>query len=533
MLDARDPRFRGGRWPASTRSTRSTRSTLSGLLPLLLLVGLTTTGFTASPARAQTPAPEAGTPADPAETPTETLTETSATAESLAAEILAAYEVLPVRGGVVLQPLAAEAPFRSLEIADDGLAWDGEAIDESTLRERLGDAAEPILRWAALSPEERSRLLEQTASASQAPAAPGAPGAPEAEEPTEPEGDVVEEPPRTRTGDKVSLAGGVTIKENEIAQEIVVVAGPLRVNGEVEGGAIVVGGNAYIEGTVGRELMVVGGNVHLGQNAVVDGDINIMAGGRVYREPGAEVRGQINELGVIGPLFGSDDDRDFDFRPGFRPFRWFTDLMGQLFWLVTLGLLACLVVLFGQRAVEGVDETLAAEPWTSGAAGLLFQILFLPLLVIVILLLAISIIGIPLLLLLPFALLGLILAGFVGFVGVALRLGRVLTGRFGQRATGVYLPVVVGVVLLDIWMVLSQALDLPFLGFFSVLMMVMGILVQYAAWTFGSGALLLRVAARRRRRVRRPATVPPELPPTPDPTPEPGPDRSSDRDPEP
>jgi len=492
---------------------------LWGGLLIWILLGL-------SGALAQEPDAETA----PQETP-----ETSETAElpeaarELATRIESDYEVLPVRGGLVLRPRAEDAPFRALEIGDEGLALDGEPVDEEGLRERLGDAAEPVLRLAAMEPAERDRLLGLAAApepAVEAEAPEG--GAPDVEAPEPPEEAVeVPERPRMRTGDKVSLVGGVTIKEDEIAKEVVVVAGPLRVKGVVDGGAVVVGGSAYIDGEVRRELMVVGGNVYLGPDSLVDGDINIMAGGRVHREPGAEVTGRINELGVVGPVFGDGDDLDFDidFRPRFRPLRWFSGVMGAFFWLVTLALLACLVVLFGQRAVEGVEETLAADPWRSGAVGLVFQLLFLPLLVIVVLLLVLSIIGIPLLLLLPFALLGLLLAGFVGYVAVALLLGRKVLARFERRAAGPYLPVVLGVMVIGIWGVFSEALDLPYLGWLSGLVLAVGVLVCYAAWTFGGGALLLRVISRRReRRVGGPPAPPPAPPETTPPeTPEPEP----------
>lgn len=464
----------------------------------VVLVGL---GWIASvgPAVSQEAPPESATTA-------EAPPEISEEVQALAREIGASYEVLPVRGGVVLQPTDPEAAFQSLEIAAEGLALDGEPVEEEELRERLGETAEPLLQLAAQPPEVWSRfpglISGETPTGAEAPSAPGESETPdpseETDEPDEPA--EVEEPPKMRTGDKVSLIGGVTIKENEIARDVVVVGGPLRVEGEVERDATVVGGSAYIEGTLARDLLVVGGNAYLGPESVVKGEINIMAGGRVHREPGAVVEGRINELGVVGPIFDSGDEIDFDFRPRFRFFRWFGGLVSELFFIATLILLGCLVILFGQRAAEGIGETLTTDPWRSGGVGLAFQAIFVPLLVIVVVLLAISIIGIPLLILVPFALLGLVVATFVGYVGVALLLGRKLLLRTGQNASSPYLSVAAGMVALGLPAVFSEFFDLPFLGFLSVLLFVLWILSTYVAATFGFGALLMRGIARRQER---------------------------------
>ena len=50
---------------------------------------------------------------------------------------------------------------------------------------------------------------------------------------------------------------------------------------------------------------------------------------------------------------------------------------------------------------------------------------------ITIVLLAITIVGIPLLVLVPFAILGLVVIALVGFTGVSYRLGLLLSTRFG------------------------------------------------------------------------------------------------------
>ena len=61
-----------------------------------------------------------------------------------------------------------------------------------------------------------------------------------------------------------------------------------------------------------------------------------------------------------------------------------------------------IVTAVGQRPVQQIAARIAAEPLRAGLVGLLAEILFVPVLVVTVLALVISIIGIPLLLLVPF-----------------------------------------------------------------------------------------------------------------------------------
>lgn len=483
-------------------------------VPLLLVVVtlvvpgiLTTTAgqpLLTPPARAQE-----------ADTGAETGAETGATddsPEALAARLEEDWRLLPLRDGVVLTPRAENAPVSAVEITGDGGAVDGQPVAEAELEERLGELAGPVLALLALDADGRRRVLEQAGSglapggATAAPDA-GREGAPEVGEPPSPEAKEAPEPPaepvapprpKVRIGDKVSFVGSVTIDEDESAREVVVIGGNLRVRGEVEGTALVVGGNAFVDGRIGKELMVVGGRIELGPDAVVDGEINLVSG-RLDRDEGAQIRGRINEIGVMGQWRDGALELDFD-RPRFRIMAWVSDVFNSLFALAVLALAACAVILLGEDLVIQVGRQLAADPWKAGAAGLLFQVLFLPLLALTALILVISIIGIPLVLLIPFVLLGLCLAAFVGYVVSAHGLGKVILGRFGRAPTSSYLTVLVGVVGLGVWSVLCRALDLPFLAFITGLLGFMAILVNYIAWTFGGGALLLYYLRRRREK---------------------------------
>jgi hypothetical protein len=118
--------------------------------------------------------------------------------------------------------------------------------------------------------------------------------------------------------------------------------------------------------------------------------------------------------------------------------------------------------------------------------------LFLPLLILTIILLVVTIIGIPLLVLIPFAVLALIVVGLVGFTAVALRVGQFVAARLSWTL-GPYLLTVTGVLVLLTPVLLARLIGLggfP-LSFVSFLVWCIGAVVEYAAWTVGFGAVAL------------------------------------------
>ena len=122
--------------------------------------------------------------------------------------------------------------------------------------------------------------------------------------------------------------------------------------------------------------------------------------------------------------------------PGWGPFQFggfgpVTRLIGTDFRFVLLALVACLALVVARRAVEGSAERVADEPLRSTLVGLAAWMLFVPVFMLVAVVLSISIIGIPLLLLEPFAVLFLLLMAVVGFTGTASAVGQWARRRFG------------------------------------------------------------------------------------------------------
>jgi hypothetical protein len=183
--------------------------------------------------------------------------------------------------------------------------------------------------------------------------------------------------------------------------------------------------------------------------------------------------------------------------------------LGRGLVLAVLGLIAALL---GRAAVARVGREVSEAPWQSVLVGVGAQIVLVPAVLAICGGLVVSIVGIPLLALVPVA--ALVAGGLwlVGFTAVAARLGGAL---IGGSASGRLVPAV----LLGLVLVFAPTLGarlawwagwigLPgFLLFGGV-----GWLVEAVAWSMGLGALILSWL--RGRSASAAEVVPPPMPAT-------------------
>lgn len=403
--------------------------------------------------------------------------EATAVDPALRQRVEARFRVLPVQDGVVLTP-RDDGNVQSIEIRRGLVAVDGEAVSGAQLRQRLGSDADLVLQLTYLDPAALARWGRP------APAGPAdiepVPPIPETASPPAPpdeQRDSTDETRqrdrwRRRTSAKVHIGSSVTVAEDE----------------QVTDPVVAVGGSVTVLGRVDDDVVAVGGSVHLGPKAVVRGDVTAV-GGRVEQEPGAEVGGTVNEVRIGGPHFRFNPGAIFLGFAGWDPLEGWVDMAWTVLRVGLVLLLAVLVLLVSMRPVERIAERAARDPWLSGFIGLLAQLLFIPVLVLVTVVLAISIIGIPLLVLVPFAVLLFLLAMLVGFTGVCYRVGRWAVGT----ARSPFLALTVGIVLIAAIALLANAIDVipaplwPLPGIVAAV----GFLVEYIAWTVGLGAALL------------------------------------------
>ena len=383
------------------------------------------------------------------------------------------FVIVPIANGVVLTP-RFRTTVKSVELSDATIAIDGAPVTGGEVRERLGDDANLVLQASYLDPAARRSLAQGTTPS------------PKPVDPTTPTIDpgsierIDPQPPRTprtrRREDIVRIGGSVTVDNDEY----------------VRGDVVVIGGSARIDGEVDGEVVVVGGSARFGPQADVHGDTTVVGGG-LSRDPGAVVRGAIHEVGFGDIAWRGRGEwgrsADWDWMNGIYPF---ARLTGTLVRITLLILLTTLVLFVAKTPVEQIADRVAADPVKSWFVGFLTEMLFIPVLIMTAVVLAISIIGIPLLALLPVAIVALLVVMLVGFTAVAYHIGRLLQDKVDVLRTRPYAATFAGILLIVSPVLLARLVGLTGdLGFVVWPIAAVGFLLEYSVWTAGLGAAAL------------------------------------------
>ena len=394
------------------------------------------------------------------------------------------FTILPIANGLVLTP-RFRTDVRSIEISDATIAVDGAPVTGAELRKRVGPDADLILQLSYLDPPAR-RSLAGVADRSVPP-------------PETAESSQRRDPPRD--SDSVSSNAdndSQPVRRARQRDDIVRIGGSVSIDADetIDGDVVVIGGSAKVDGQIDGELVVVGGSATLGPKAEVRKDVTVV-GGALMRDPQATIRGSVKEVGVGEIALGGGEwmkRGEWGWNPmsGLYPVG---RLMGSLVRLALLLLLASLVLFVAPTPVEQIADRVATDPLKSWIVGFLAQILFVPVLVMTIVVLAISIIGIPLLLLVPVAIFAGIVALLVGFTGVAYHVGRLLQNKIEALRARPYAATFAGIVAILSPLLLARLVGIIGLfgnfGFIFGTLVAIAVLLEYIVWTAGLGAAAL------------------------------------------
>jgi hypothetical protein len=257
------------------------------------------------------------------------------------------------------------------------------------------------------------------------------------------------------------------------------------------GPVIVIGGSATIDGHAEEDVIVLGGRVRLGPEAIVDGEL-VTVGGRADVDPKARVLGGVDETVVRLPNI------DGDWRP--LPGGWLTGLAlaGTILRLLFVFVVASALTLIAPAWVRRISWRAGEGMASSAVIGLVCQVAFVPVLVLVIVFLAVSIIGIPLLGALPLLVAAAGVAGVAGFTAVAARIGARVRGTTVEASNALWIDALIGMTVVSALTVFASVVALGAVWGSPITWSVgaMGFLIEYVVWTIGIGAVCATALAR-------------------------------------
>jgi hypothetical protein len=272
----------------------------------------------------------------------------------------------------------------------------------------------------------------------------------------------------------LAVMGGVVNVSGLVDGDVAVFGGNLEISGTIDGDAAVMGGNIDNRGRITGDLFVVGGTVLLDSGSVVEGDIS-MVGGTVDRDENAEVLGEITSVEIevlheIMPRIG----KALRF-PKFLPGRTAFPRLFFIAAMLVMFIVNLLIFLIFPGFVEKIAERTKTGVWASVGLGLGLQILYIPLLV----LFAVSVIGIPLIPLFVFA---VFLASVFGFSALSLIIGGKVANGFKWNMANKVGLFSVGWITLMIIPIIVHLIGPP--------IFILGWIIFYVAITIGLGAVI-------------------------------------------
>jgi cytoskeletal protein CcmA (bactofilin family) len=261
--------------------------------------------------------------------------------------------------------------------------------------------------------------------------------------------------------------GDVLVSGGKVRGDIDAGFGDVKIKGPVEGDVHAAFGDVYVNAPVKGDVSVGWGDVDLGLEAAISGNLEC---------EGCEITG--NRGAVKGDMMARGMALDFDESHG-------PGILGFVGWLfAALAFAACAVL--AAVLAPGPLASAASRAEESPGRSFVYGLVSLPVIFVLCVVLAVSIVGIPLLLLLVPAYLALL---FFGALVVAFFLGTRVLMVTGRYRVGNALAAVVGA------MILAAITLIP----------VLGDLLLYALSLLGTGAIILALFSRRRPRASHPS----------------------------
>lgn len=295
-------------------------------------------------------------------------------------------------------------------------------------------------------------------------------------------------------------AGDFYVRENEkIKEDISLIGESLVVKGIIEGDVAIVNGDLNLYGRIEGDVAIVGGNANLYEGSRIGGNIAVV-GGKINKEEGAEIEGEISQisLGPFNALFKLIPHRgkiskeiEEEKLKGKREFKIkkkgiFVKPILIFIWGLSLSVILLLICLIAPGGIENMEFFIEKKMGYSLLAGFLTEILFVPAIII----LAISILGIPLI---PLFVIAFILALLLSLAPSSLFVGKLLKRNLTFLPDKIYLISPLGLFLLFVFWLFGSLLQIgnTIIGIFGSVISIVAIFILYLYFTSGLGSIIL------------------------------------------
>jgi hypothetical protein len=223
----------------------------------------------------------------------------------------------------------------------------------------------------------------------------------------------------------VVIGNSYTLESGETLNDDLFILGGnvnLKSGSTINGSVILIGGSVQAAGTINGDITVLGGTLKLVGTFILNGNLT-SAGTVIDRDPGAQIKGQINtnvnSPYIILPWGTRIPNLNSNVDPFFKVVSFF---LGLFLW----ALAAMLAAMFISPHMTRISQTALSQPLISGGLGLL-TVIVLP---VILVLLAITIC------LIPIAIIGvflLILSWAFGMISLGLEVGKRIGTAFKKE----------------------------------------------------------------------------------------------------
>lgn len=292
-----------------------------------------------------------------------------------------------------------------------------------------------------------------------------------------------EKPILTEIAEEESLEEA--IESDSLDDDVVTIGGHIEVEGIVKGDVVCVGGTFDINASIEGELVLIGSIGKIGPLTVVEQEF-VMLGSRAEIDSAAVFRGertniQINGVGDIVRLIAKQN-KGSDWKLEKDLFE-ISDIFGMLAaFIVMLGIAFGTVAVVKQH--KRVEATLIESPLFIFFMGLLTEVLIIP----AIILLAVSIVGIPFI---PLFLIAVFAGLIFGWATLVSFCGRWLGEKLWKKDLGTFLSVLAGITAFSIIPLIHNILNWTNVSYLNTLFGFLTFLQNYVLITFALGGVLM------------------------------------------